>query len=78
MLGLEQERLALAIQIRTNDGKAAQRDARKVIGHQVQELGVGAGNARMHAALGLHTGPQRGGRALKLLVGYEALDEDLA
>ena len=29
MLGLKQERLALAIQIRADDGKAAQRDTRR-------------------------------------------------
>lgn len=78
VLGLKQERLATAIEVGADDGKASQRDPGEVIGHEVEELRVGAGNTRMHAALRLHARTERGGRTLELLVRDEALDQDLA
>ena len=69
VLGLEQEGLAAPIEVSADDGQAAKGDARKVVGHQVQEFRVRSGNARMHAALGLHARPERRGSTLELLVG---------
>ena len=77
MLGLQQEGLALAVQVGTDDGQAAQGDAGQVVGHEAQKLGVGAGHARVHAAFGLHSGPESRRRALKLLVGDQTLNQDL-
>ena len=34
VLGLQQESLALAVQVGTDDGETAQRDAGKVVGHK--------------------------------------------
>ena len=78
VLGLQQEGLALAVQVGADDGEAAQRDTGQVVGHKAQKLGVGAGHARMHAAFGLHARAKGRRRALKLLVGDQALDQDLA
>ena len=78
MLGLQQKGLALAVQVGADDGEAAQGDAGQVVGHEAQELGIGAGHARVHAAFGLHAGTEGRRRALKLLVGDQALDQDLA
>ena len=78
MLGLQQEGLALAVQVGANDGEAAQGNAGQVVGHKAQKLGVGAGHARMHAAFGLHARAKGRSRTLKLLVGNQALDQDLA
>ena len=78
VLGLEQEGLALTVEIGADDGESSKRDAREVVGHEIQELGIGAGNARMHARLGLHACPECGRSAFELLVSDEALDENLA
>ena len=78
VLGLQQEGLALAVQVGADDGQAAQGNAGKIVGHKAQELGVGAGDARMHAAFGLHARAKGRRRTLKLLVGDQALDQDLA
>ena len=78
VLGFQQESLALAVQVGADDGEAAQGNAGQVVGHKAKEFGVGAGHARMHAALGLHTRAKGCRRALKLLVGDQTLDQDLA
>ena len=78
VLGFQQESLALAVQVGADDGEAAQGNAGQVVGHKAKEFGVGAGHARMHAALGLHPRAKGCRRALKLLVGNQALDQDFA
>ena len=78
VLGLQQEGLSLAVQVGTDNGQTAQGDAGQVVGHEPQELGVGAGHTRVHAAFGLHAGTEGRSRAFKLLVGDQALDQDLA
>lgn len=40
VLRLQKERLAAAVYVRADDGKASQADALEVVGHEVQELGV--------------------------------------
>ena len=78
VLGLEQQALTAAVDIGADDREAPQGDAVEVVGHEVQELGVGTSRARDHAALGLHARRERGAHVPELLVGDEAGDEDLA
>lgn len=79
VLGLQQEGLALAVQVGADDGEAAQGDAGQVVGHEAQELGVGAGHTRVHGGFRpACRAPEGGSRCLKLFVGNQALDQDLA
>lgn len=54
------------------------RDVLQVVGHEVQEARVGPERARMHASLGHEAHVQRAGSVLVLLVGQQALNEDVA
>ena len=68
----------LAVDVGADDGQAAQRDALEVVGHEAEELRVGADGPRQHAGLSLGARAEGRRGAAELLVRDEAGYEDLA